>query len=188
MSEELTTPNGVNDTPQSDYREMSEAELDVALADTQIVEHNAPEPEPTPELDGLQPTPSTPDPQIEDFAEPLADFEVHNLNVALHETPEGVDFAIALHQNQGVLTPDLIDQAKAVGISDRQIDGYISHQVHTANKVFNDAGLSLDEGRAMMRRVQNEFSPEEMSIFMKETEQNPTQSLKTLKAYFEHTT
>jgi len=209
----MEVENATNDTPQSDvgnktdYREMSDAQLDQALADTQNrdgafevtsggsayssdtkSETIINPPAPTPLLDGLQPSPVEKAVTVEDFGTPLESYEVDNLNYSLAETEIGTDVLVALHKNQGVLTPEIEDMAKAVGVSERQIAGYKSHIANTANKAFVDAGMTFAEGRSLMQRVQKEFSPAEMEIFTKETNENPTKSLQTLKRYFDERT
>ncbi len=134
----------------------------------------------------LLPSDAVAEPTLADFGEPLRDFEIDNLKYALTDVDGGVDVLIALENNGGVVTDEVVTMARGAGVSQKQIDGYISQQMNVANKAFNDAGLSFTQGRNMMQRVQREFSPRELDIFNRETNENPTQSLKTLKAYFDN--
>ena len=174
----------------TNYREMSDSELDTAIVEVQsadsvdIVDDEVIEVPEALEPD-LVPSEVKKLPSLEDFGEPLADFEVHNLRYALYESDAGSDLAYKVEKNDGILTPELIEEAKSVGVSQRQIDGYISHQVNQANKIFADAGLSFDDGRNMMIRMKNTFSADEKKIFMDETKVDPAKSLQTLKAYFD---
>ena len=176
----------------TNYRVMSDEQLDKAIVeantatpDKTITEEVIEAPEASIESD-LVPSDAEPLPTLESFGEPLANYEVDNLRYALYESDAGADLAIAIERNNGKLTPELIEKAKIVGVSRRQIDGYISHQVNQANKIFADAGLSFDDGRNMMIRMENTFSADEKKIFMDETKVDPTKSLQTLKAYFDN--
>jgi len=175
----------------TNYREMSDEQLDKAIVeantatpDKTITEEVIEAPEASIESD-LVPSDAEPLPTLESFGEPLANYEVDNLRYALYESDAGADLAIAVERNNGKLTLELIEEAKSVGVSQRQIDGYISHQVNQANKIFSDAGLSFDDGRNMMIRMENTFSADEKKIFMDETKVDPAKSLQTLKAYFD---
>jgi len=208
---ETVVENATNDTPQSDvgnktdYREMSDAQLDQALSDTQNRDgtfeatsggsaYNSDTksetvinpPEPTPELDGLHPSEAVTPISIDDFAEPLESYECDSLNYALAETPQGVDVLVALHRADGVVTDEVVQLALDAGVSQRQIDGYVSAQIHEANKIFNDAGLSLADGQSIVSRAKATFTPAEWQIFTDETNQDPRKSIETLKAYFDN--
>ena len=131
-------------------------------------------------------TPLTPEPySAEDFGEPLKPYEVDNLKYALSDGGDGSAFMNKLTGNNGILNEDLIAEAKALGVSQRQIDGYTAHHVAEATRLFADAGIPFAEGRVMMQRVQNEFSARELEIFTRETNENPTASLQRLKVYFD---
>ena len=181
------------------YKDMTDTQLDEAIAETQhdgaygatsggspftSDEKSETIINPEPELDGLQPKEVEPELTVESFGTPLEDFEVDNLQIALYESDEGADLAYAVEKNGGILTEELVEQAKTLGISDRQIDGYIAHQVQTANKVFVEAGMTLSEGRSLMQRMENSFSPEEKAIFVKEAKVDIVKSVKTLQNYF----
>ena len=172
----------------NDYRNMSEAELDIALAQepAQITEHNTPEPEPIEPPDGLHPSEAVKPISIDDFEEPLESYECDNLNYALAETPQGVDVLVALHRAEGVVTDEVAQLALDAGVSQRQINGYVSAQMHGANKIFNDAGLSLADGQSIVSRAKATFTPAEWQIFTDETNQDPRKSIQTLKAYFDN--
>jgi len=174
----------LNEANSTDYRNMSDTELDTSIAESNTTMSANDTPEPVVE-DGLHPSEVEPSITIEDFAEPLADYEVDNLHYALAETPQGTDVLIALHKNDGVVTDDIVDLALEAGVSQRQIESYISAQMHEANKIFTGAGLSLADGKSLVTRAKAEFSAEEWKIFTDETNVDAVKSMQTLKAYYE---
>jgi len=175
-----------NEIPVNDNLDGGNAEALNEANSTEVSVDGLPSATTEPELDGLQPAPVEAPLTVEYFGTPLEAFEIDNITYALTDIGDaGVNVLIALENNNYMITDEIIADAKAVGVSQRQIDGYISHQVNVANKAFNDAGLTFSEGRDMMKRVDVEFSTEEREIFMRETNEDSTKSLQTLKAYFE---
>jgi len=172
----------------TDYRNMSDEQLDTAIAEANITPEDAPEahvttPEPEPE-DGLHPSSPEDEITIDDFKEPLESYEVDNLHYALAESSAGVDVLVALDKNEGVVSEGIIELALTAGVSPRQIEGFKSQQMHTANKVFADNGLSFVEGRDLMKRVNHEFSATEMQIFKNLANENINDAMQSVKLYF----
>lgn len=173
----------------TNYAEMSNAELDSAITDanglptaSQSTEVGTPtEVEPV-VPDGLHPSEAPRELTVEDYAEPMKDFEVDNLNYSLAETPQGVDVLIAF--NKEGLTDNVVAMAKAVGVSNRQIEEYKSHIIHTANKVYADAGLSFNDGVSLVKQAQSKFSQQEMKIFTDLADKEPVKAIESLVYYF----
>ncbi len=135
---------------------------------------------------GLEPNGVEESITIEDFTNPLEEFEVDNLKVALFESDTGADFYIKFEDNGFIVTDELIADAKSVGISDKQIDGFISYQQHQADKVFGSVGLSYTDGVELMKKMNRDFNQSEMDTFKSECETlGVTKSLQVLKAYYE---
>lgn len=116
-----------------------------------------------------------------DFGEPLKPFEIDNLRYALSESVEGAMLMRKI-ETEGI-TEEALVQAKELGVSQRQIDGYLAHTIQEAKKMFSEADMSYSQGAKLMDTVRKNFSDREMGIFKSELNQDPVKALKSVKDY-----
>lgn len=203
MNEEKTMKNGPEnkntESEKVDFRQMSDEQLDTALADARDADASTREEQNTAESAAdissepdLMPTDDfTPD-DLADI-EPMQDFELDNLRYALAESPQGVEVWSMAENTEhfdprdGFISQTLYDKARSAGVSDAQIDGFRkSQQVQLNNavaQVLTDAGISPEEHHELIRFVDENFSQDEREIFEREAGEDPAKSLRTLKAY-----